>query len=122
MTPTVLVSCVKPEPAPERAVEALAANARARELYQKGLLAFGGQSPQAMRDAVGYFERAVAADSDFADAYSLLAQAHFRFLAGGSLAPHDVAPQAEAAARRAIELDDTLATAHRTIGAILHTY
>ena len=75
-----------------------------------------------MRDAVGYFERAVAADSDFADAYSLLAQAQFQFLVSGSLAPRDVAPKAEAAARKAIELDDTLAMAHRTIGAILHTY
>jgi DNA-binding winged helix-turn-helix (wHTH) protein len=117
-----LVANRRRAPAPERAVKALAANALARELYQKGLLAFGGQSPQATRDAVGYFERAVAADSDFAEAYSLLAQAQFQFLAMGSLAPHDVAPKVEAAARRAIELDDTLAMAHRTIGAILHTY
>ena len=99
-----------------------AANGPAHELYQKGLLAFGAQSPQAMRDAVGYFERAVAADPDFADAYSVLAYAHFQFLAGGVLAPHDVAPKVEAAARKAIELDDTLAMAHRSLGAILHTY
>ena len=75
-----------------------------------------------MREAVGYFERAVAADPDFADAYSVLAQAQFQFLVGGLLAPRDVAPKAEAAARKAIELDDTLAMAHRTLGAILHTY
>jgi DNA-binding winged helix-turn-helix (wHTH) protein/tetratricopeptide (TPR) repeat protein len=108
--------------APARAREARAANPQAHELYLKGVLAFGGQSPQATRDAVGYFERAVATDSDFTDAYSLLAQAQFQFLVSGSLAPRDVAPKAEAAARKAIELDDTLAMAHRTLGAILHTY
>jgi DNA-binding winged helix-turn-helix (wHTH) protein/tetratricopeptide (TPR) repeat protein len=108
--------------APARAREARAANPHAHELYLKGFLAFDGQSPQAMREAVGYFERAVAADPDFADAYSMLAQAQFQFLVNWSLAPRDVAPRAEAAARKAIELDDTLAMAHRTLGAILHTY
>jgi DNA-binding winged helix-turn-helix (wHTH) protein/tetratricopeptide (TPR) repeat protein len=108
--------------APARAREARAANPQAQELYLKGVLAFGGQSPQAMRDAVAYFERAVAADPDFADAYSLLAQTQFQFLFGGSLAPRAVAPKVEAAARKAIELDDTLAMAHRTLGAILHIY
>ncbi len=107
---------------PARAREARAATPEAHELYLKGLLAFGGQSPQTMRDAVGYFERAVAADSGFADAYSGLAQAQLQFLVSGVLAPRDVAPKAEAAARKAIELDDSLAMAHRTLGAILHTY
>jgi DNA-binding winged helix-turn-helix (wHTH) protein/tetratricopeptide (TPR) repeat protein len=108
--------------APARAREARAANPHAHELYLEGVLAFGGQSPQAMRDAVAYFERAVAADPDFADAYSLLAQAQLQFLVSGSLAPRAVAPKVEAAARKAIELNDTLAMAHRTLGAILHTY
>ena len=109
-------------PAPEGAAKPSTANGQAHELYQKGLLAFGAQSPQAMRDAVGYFERAVAVDPGFADAYSVLAYAQFQFLAGGVLAPRDVAPKVEAAARKAIELDDTLAMAHRSLGAILHTY
>jgi DNA-binding winged helix-turn-helix (wHTH) protein/Flp pilus assembly protein TadD len=109
-------------PSPARAREVRAANPRAHELYQKGLLAWGDQSPQGMRDAVGYFERAVAADPDFADGYSLLAQAQFQFLVSGSIAPRDVAPKAGAAARKAIELNDTLPMAHRTLGAILHTY
>jgi DNA-binding winged helix-turn-helix (wHTH) protein len=108
--------------APARARGVRTANPEAHELYQKGLLAFGGQSPQGMRDAVGYFERAVGADPDFADGYSLLAQVQFQFLVSGSIAPRDVAPKAEAAARKAIELDDTLPMAHRTLGAILHTY
>jgi tetratricopeptide (TPR) repeat protein len=108
--------------APARAREARSANPHAHELYLKGVLAFGGQSPQATRDAVGYFERALAADPEFADAYSMLAHMQFQLLVSGSVEPHDVAPKAEAAARKAIELDDTLAMAHRTLGAILHTY
>ena len=108
--------------APARAREARAAHPHAHELYLKGVLAFDGQSPQAMREAVGYFERAAASDPDFADAYSMLAQAQFQFLVNWSLAPRDVAPKVEAAARKAIDLDDTLAMAHRTLGAILHTY
>ncbi len=96
------------------------ANPEAHELYLKGMQAAGGQSPQAMRDAVAYFERAVAADREFAEAYSALALAQFLF--DGPLPPRDVVPKAEAAARKAIELDDTLPQPHRRLGAILHTY
>jgi tetratricopeptide (TPR) repeat protein len=101
--------------------ETRAANPQAHEFYLKGYLAFG-QSPPVLHEAVAFFERAIAVDPDFADAYSALAQAHFQFLVGGIAAPREVSPKAEAAARKAIELDDTLPLAHRTLGGILHTY
>jgi tetratricopeptide (TPR) repeat protein len=52
----------------------------------------------------------------------MLVQMHFQYLVSGSAEPRAVAPKAEAAAREAIELDDTMAMAHRTLGAILHAY
>jgi tetratricopeptide (TPR) repeat protein len=45
-----------------------------------------------------------------------------QFLYGGPYSPHQVVPKAEAAARKALQLDDTLTRAHRALGLILNLY
>ena len=72
--------------------------------------------------AVAYFEEAVAIQPDFAEAHAALAFAQLQFLFGGPLSPHESIPKAEAAARRALQLDDTLARAHLALGQILLLY
>jgi tetratricopeptide (TPR) repeat protein len=64
---------------------------------------------------VGYFERAIAIEPDFGEAYAELAFTQLQFLFGGPFSPHEIVPKAEAAARKALELDDTLFQAHRTL-------
>ena len=59
--------------------------------------------------AVGYFEQAVAIEPDFAEAHAELALTQMQFLFGGPFSPHQTVPKAEAAARKALQLDDTLA-------------
>ena len=56
------------------------------------------------------------------EAYAALAQAQHQFLFGGPLSPRETIPKAEAAARKALQLDETLAQAHRTLGRILHHF
>src|SRR5207249_6816040 len=74
------------------------------------------------RHAVAYFEDAAARQPDFALAYSALAQAQIQFLFVGPWSPRETIPKAEAAVRKALQLDGALAQAHRTLGQILHTF
>src|SRR5688572_6978693 len=101
-------------PRVERAIDP-AANAA----YLKGVTATGGQTYEAIRNAVAYFEDAVAKQPDFAAAYAELGQAQLQFLWVGPLSPRETVPKAEAATRKALQLDDTLPLAHQTLATIL---
>jgi tetratricopeptide (TPR) repeat protein len=71
--------------------------------------------------AIAYFEQAVTIDPSDALAYAGLADAYYdqsTFLR----APLEVMPKAKAAAARAIELDDTLAEAHASLGYVKLTF
>jgi tetratricopeptide (TPR) repeat protein len=48
--------------------------------------------------------------------------AQLQFLYGGPLSPREAIPKAEASTRKALELDDSLAQAHRTLAEILQTF
>ncbi len=76
--------------------------------YLKGLTAQGQQQFEGFRRAVAYYEEAVGIQPDFAEAHAALAVAQLQFLFGGPLSPHEAIPKAEAAARRALQLDDTM--------------
>jgi TolB-like protein/DNA-binding winged helix-turn-helix (wHTH) protein/Flp pilus assembly protein TadD len=92
---------------------------QAYEAYLKGTREVGTQRYDRFRVAVAYFEEAVARQPDFAEAYAALAQTQVLFLFGGPLSPRQTMPKAEAAARKAVALDDTLAVAHRALGQVL---
>ena len=81
-----------------------------------------GMPYESNRRAVAYFEEAIARQPDFAQAYAELAVAQFQFLFSGPLSPREAIPKAEAAARKAVELDETLARAHWMLGQILSTF
>jgi TolB-like protein/DNA-binding winged helix-turn-helix (wHTH) protein/Tfp pilus assembly protein PilF len=95
---------------------------QAYEAYVKGLTARGELRPDAFRRAVGYFEQAIALDAEFAEAHAEMAFTQIQFLFGGPFSPHQIAPKVEAAARRALELDETLFQAHRALGQIFTLY
>jgi TolB-like protein/DNA-binding winged helix-turn-helix (wHTH) protein/Flp pilus assembly protein TadD len=95
----------------------------AADAYLKGVFAFGGNTNDNGRTAIAYFEEAITRQPDYAEAYAALAQAQLQLLFMGPLSPRQVIPKAEAAARRAIELDETLPRPHETLGTILtHFY
>jgi len=102
--------------------EPRATNPEAYDAYLKGVFAMGRQSYEGFRSAVAYFEEAVARQPDFALAYGAMAQAQHQFLFTGPLSPREAMPKAEAAARKALELDDTVAQAHQTLGGILQHF
>jgi tetratricopeptide (TPR) repeat protein len=104
------------------AVRAQTVEPKAYEAYLNGLSARGLQRHEGFRRAVGYLEEAVAIQPDFAEAHAELALVQVQFLYGGPYSPHQIIPKAEAAAREALRLDDTLPKAHRALGRILSLY
>jgi TolB-like protein/DNA-binding winged helix-turn-helix (wHTH) protein len=98
------------------------ANPEAYDAYLKGVFVMGRGSYEGFRDAVAYFEEAIARQPDFAEAYGALAQAQHQFLFVGPHSPRETMPKAEAAARKALQLDDTVAQAHETLAGILQHF
>ncbi len=76
-------------------------------------------SEQDIRKAIGTFQKALARDPGDASAYAGIADGYLG-LSDYYLPPLETMPQARAAATRALELDETLADAHATLG-FLHT-
>lgn len=77
-----------------------------------------------VKKSIDYFQRAIAADPNFAMAYAGLADSYT--LAGSYgyiiLPPREAMPKAEAAAAKALAIDDSLAEAHASLGYIKFTY
>lgn len=98
-------------------------NPAANEAYLRGLYELHGMTAeptetlrsQSLEKAVGYFQQSIALDPRDALAYSGLADAYYD-LSTDYRAPLEVMPKAKAAAIKAIELDDTLAEAHASLG------
>jgi TolB-like protein/tetratricopeptide (TPR) repeat protein len=95
---------------------------KAYDAYVKGVTARGQQRHDAFRRAAGYFEEAIAIQPDFAEAHASLANVQVQFLYGGPFAPRETMPKAEAAARKALQLDPANAQAHRALGQVLMLY
>jgi TolB-like protein/Tfp pilus assembly protein PilF len=95
------------------------ANPEAYELYLKGRFFWNKRTGADLRKAIDYFNQATAKDPNYALAYSGLADSYLLLSPYGAAAPKDSIPQAKAAVKRALELDDTLAEAHASSARIL---
>lgn len=93
----------------------------AHELYLKGRYALNKQTEKDIRKAIEIFSSAIAKDPKFAPAYAGLSDS-YSWLRSLYAAPKDVMPKAKEAARKALELDDTLAEAHVSEGNIKFYY
>jgi len=96
-------------------------NPEAHELYLKGRYFWNRRTGANLQKAVDYFERAIEKDPKYALAYSGLADCHVLLPVYPELGtyPRDEMPKALAAAHKAVELDDTLAEAHTSLGRAL---
>jgi adenylate cyclase len=87
--------------------------------YLKGRYYWNERSRAALEKAIKYFNEAIRRDPGFAVAYSGLADSYIVLVDHGHLLRSDGFPKAKEAARKALELDDTLAEAHTSLGNIL---
>src|SRR5262249_33758823 len=65
---------------------------------------------------------AIAKQPDFAVAYAWMSLCYLQFEFVGGLAPAQYMSEAESAARKALELDETLADAHAFLAAVLYRF
>ena len=97
-------------------------NTEAHQLYLKGRFFWNKRTGNDLKKSIDYFQQAIAADPNYALAYAGVADAYV-FLPGYTAgAPRDCYPKAMAAAKKALELDDTLAEAHTTLALALWYY
>lgn len=96
----------------------------AYNLYLKGRFHWYRRTGDGFRQAIGYFEQAVARDPGYAlaytglgDVYSLLAAYDY-----GVLPPREAFPKAKSALSRALQLDPSSAEAHAALGNVLLNY
>jgi adenylate cyclase len=94
------------------------ANPEAYELYLKGRFFWNKRTASDLRKSIEYFDQAIAKDPGYAQAYAALAQSWKLLPAFNGGAPNDCFPQAEAAARKALALDDTSSTAHAALASL----
>ncbi len=88
----------------------------AYQLYLKGRYFWQKRTPEALAKSKDYFTQAIAKDPNYADAYVGLAD---YWGVVGDYVPvpsSESIPQAKAAARKALELDNTLPAAHAALG------
>src|SRR6266540_1826736 len=97
-------------------------NPEAYELYLKGRFFWNKRTGADLLKSIDYFKQAVEKDQKYALAYAGLADAYVLLPPYGAASPSESFPQAEAAARKALELDDTLAEAHTSLGQFLLFY
>lgn len=99
-----------------------AAHPDAYDDYLQGRSYWSRPSPENLLKAVAHFNKAIERDATYAPAYSGLSDSYRLFDLFGLAAPRESMPKAEAAARRALALDDTLAEAHASLASILYRY
>jgi TolB-like protein/DNA-binding winged helix-turn-helix (wHTH) protein/Flp pilus assembly protein TadD len=105
-----------------RLAQAREVDPAAYEAYLKGRFYWSQRSPETTLKAVEYFQEAIARDPSYAPAYAGLSDAYRMFDVQGLGAPREVMPRAEAAARKALALDDTLGDAHASLAGVLYRY
>jgi tetratricopeptide (TPR) repeat protein len=97
---------------------------QAYEAYLKGRYFWNKRTGDDLEKAVQYFSQAIERDSNYAQAYSGLADAYA--LLGdweyGVLAPREALPRAKAAAVKALQLDNTLGEAHTSLAFCLDVF
>ena len=95
----------------------------AYELYMIGRNRLAQYSRETLREAIGYFEAAIRADSAFALAYSGLGEAMVLLpLYDLTARPPEVRERARAAVTRAYVLDPTAGEVHSSMGLFLHLF
>ncbi len=97
-------------------------NLEVYDLCLQGRFHANKRTPEGLRLSVRTFDEAIALDPQSALAYSCLADSYGLLAAYGLMRPREIVPQAEGAARRALELDPNSAEAYTSLALITSFY
>ena len=98
------------------------ANPEAYELYRTGRFFWNKRTGADLQASLQYFDQAIVKDPNYALAYAGLAESYVLLGLYAVGPPGQSVPAAKAAARKALELDGTLAEAHSALGLTLALY
>jgi serine/threonine-protein kinase len=93
-------------------------NPQAYELLLKARFYSGKGGPENGKKSIEYLDHAIAIDPAYAPAYAELSNSYRGLVNDSFLDPKEGLPKAEEAARKALELDESLAEAHLSLGEI----
>lgn len=88
--------------------------------YLRGLYFWNKFNEAGMRRAVEYFEQSVGKDPSYAQGYAGLANAYHELALYAG--PKDFMPKSKEASQKAVQLDDSLADAHASLGYVKWVY
>jgi TolB-like protein/class 3 adenylate cyclase/Flp pilus assembly protein TadD len=97
-------------------------NSEAHQLYLKGRFFWNKRTGNDLKKSIDYFNQAIAADPNYALAYAGVADAYVLLPSYTAGTPQECYPKAEAAAKKALELDDKLAEAHTSLALAIWLY
>jgi eukaryotic-like serine/threonine-protein kinase len=105
----------------QRLAKVYTANPEAYQSYLKGRFEWNTRTPAGLHRSVDFFQQAITKDANFALAYAGLADAYMVGPNYWNTPQIETCPQMVAAAKKALELDNTLSEAHEAAGTA-HTY
>jgi TolB-like protein/thioredoxin-like negative regulator of GroEL len=96
----------------------------AYDAYLKGRFFWHKMTAEAIQRSISYFNEALALDAGFAPALAGLADCYAQMgsVRVGTMKPLEALPQAHSYLKRALDLDETLAEAHCTLGLVKSWY
>ncbi|HEY8224878.1 MAG TPA: winged helix-turn-helix domain-containing protein [Pyrinomonadaceae bacterium] len=97
-------------------------NVEAYQLFQRGRFYWRKLTRPDIEKGIVCMQRAIDTDPSYALAYAGLAEAYGALAMAVEIPPSEGWPKAKAAAEKAIEIDDDLAEAHRSLGSALFFY
>jgi DNA-binding winged helix-turn-helix (wHTH) protein/TolB-like protein/Tfp pilus assembly protein PilF len=97
-------------------------NVEAYRLYLKGRYFWNKRTQAGSEQSLKYFRLAIEADPTYAPAYAGLADAYAILVWQQNLSQNEFVPKAKAAAAKALEIDETIAEAHASLGFVKFWY
>jgi TolB-like protein/Tfp pilus assembly protein PilF len=96
--------------------------AEGHDLYLRGTYFLNKRNPEGLRQAIEYFQQAVAKDPEYAPAYAAMANSYVLWHGYSGELQADLMPKAKEAAVRALQLDPNLPEAHVALAVIVQDY
>lgn len=116
----IQIKVTRPEETP--LASARPVNPDAHEAYLKGRYFWNKRTGEGVKKGIEYFEQATRIDPNYAIAYAGLAESYIVLNGHRFLPPTQAFPKVRQAALKALELDETLAEAHSSLGSLNWEY
>jgi tetratricopeptide (TPR) repeat protein len=97
-------------------------NPEAYNLFLKGLFFWNKRTEDDIRKSIDYYEQAIQSDPNYALAYARLADSYGLLPFYTSVLPEEAFEKARSAAKKGLDIDETLAEAHSALGFIKMYY